>query len=624
MPGSIGESVMGFVSNIWRVHYPKPEAQEAVKEEIAKNEVVLDKDAVDPARDVHDGDAKQMGVYLAEVAHAQTGKSFYLLFAFLMVGSFVNLLDNQITYTTTMTAAQYVFNSTAGTTAISLQSVILAVAKPFIGKFADVFGRSYAFFIVTIFYTVGFIVMATSQKMSDYFGGIVLWAVGNSGLNMLIYLILADFLSARTRAFGIGVISTPMFITFAVGPKIAGALLSADADNTYHHWRWAPGMFCILVPFVMLPTCVLLFWHEQTAKKNNLVPEHPYKRLGLWKGFLQFLIDVDAIGILWLATGWLFLLLPLGLGPSQADGYKTHWVIGLMVVGAVLILTVPLCEVYLSPRPFIRRQWLNSDVIMSMLLGFFDHMAFQISFAPLMYWVPMNLGFTDTSTINYFTYTQSLCLTFFAITAGLIVVYIRRFKWILVGGSAIRLLGTGLMMRYRRAGTTVVQAVWPQILQGLGGGVQGVLLETASQVAVRHQDVSMVLAAVLMIFELGGAIGTAIYSAIINDQFPVKLLQYIPAEAASGLTYLSWRTAPEGIREGIIHAFNDAVMLALTAAIAFVSVCIVCALFIRDWKLPKSHNVLSNEMPEKNFLKNTTAKVVEGDLDSSLEKRSYE
>lgn len=602
--------MLGFVSNLWRVHYPKSETDPAVAREVESDSVTLDKDAVDPDRDVNDGETKQMGVYLAEAAHAQTGMSFYLLFAFLMLGSFVNLLDNQITYTTTTTAAQHVFNSTAGYTAVSLQTVILAVTKPFIGKFADVFGRSYAFFVAMVIYTIGFIVLATSQSMTDYFGGIILWAIGNSGLNMLIYLILADFLSARTRAFGIGVISTPMFITFAVGPKIAGALLSPNADNVYTKWRWAPGMFCILVPFVMLPTSALLFWHEQVAKKNNLVPEHPYKRMGFGRGLLQFLIDVDVIGILWIATGWLFLLLPLGLASSQTDGYRTPWVIGLMVVGAVLIVTIPLCEYFISPRPFIRRQWLNSDVIMAMLLGFFDHMAFQITFSPLMYWVPMNLGIMDTSIINYFTYTQSLCLTFFGIIAGFIVVYLRRFKWILVFGSGVRLLGTGIMMRYRKADTTTAQAVWPQILQGLGGGVQGVLLETASQIAVRHQDVSMVLAAVLMIFELGGAIGTAIYTSILNDKFPVMLLKYLPAEKTQGVTYMYTSSDPE-VRAGVIHAFNDSTMLTLDAAIAFVCCTFVCALFIRDWKLPKTHNVVSDEMPEKNFFSATKARAEE-------------
>lgn len=602
---SFSDGFLGFVSNLWRVHYPETERNETAKQEVESDNVKLDKEAVDPDLDANNPDAKQMGVYLAEASYATTGKSFYILLAFLMLGSFVNLLDNQVTTTAAFDVAKYVFKSTAASSAQSVQQVIQAVSKPFIGKFADVFGRSYAFFVTMIFYIIGFIVLATSQNMANYYGGQVLWAVGNSGLNMLIYLILSDFLSARSRAFGLGVISTPMFITFAVGPKISGALLKADSDGNYPTWRWAHGFFCIVVPVVMFPTCVILYWHEQVAKKCNAIPEHPYKRLGIFRGTMQFFIDVDTIGILWIATGWLFLLLPLGLGSVQSDGWKTDWVIALLVVGGVLIVTLPLCEWLISPRPFIRRQWLNSDVVLSMLLGFFDHLAFRITFNQLFDWVPMNLNFTDQSSTTYFNFTQTLCLTFAAIITGLVVVFLRRFKWILVSGSCVRLLGTGLMIRYRRGGTTVAQAVWPQILQGLGGGIQGVLLETASQISVRHQDVSMVLAAVLMIFELGGSIGSAIYSAILNDQFPVMLQKYMPADEAKNYTYVLWYKTSGKVRESIIHAYNDSAVLTLYAAIAFVCCTVVCALFIRDWHLPKSHNVVSDEMPEKSYFKRT-------------------
>lgn len=617
---SFSDGVLGFVSNLWRVHYPETERNETAKQEVESDNVKLDKEAVDPNLDANNPDAKQMGVYLAEASYATTGKSFYVLLAFLMLGSFVNLLDNQVTTTITATVTQSVFKSTAGASAQSVQQVIQAVSKPFIGKFADVFGRSYAFFVTMIFYIIGFIVLATSQNMANYYGGLILWAIGNSGLNMLIYLILADFLSARTRAFGLGVISTPTFITFAVGPKVANGLLKTDSDGNYTIWRWAPGFFCIVVPVVMFPTSVILYWHEQVAKKCNVIPVHPYKRLGIFRGTLQFLIDVDTIGILWIATGWLFMLLALGLGPSQSDGWETDWVIALLVVGGVLIITLPLCEWLISPRPFIRRQWLNSDVVLSMLLGFFDHMAFQITFYALFNWVPMNLNFTDQSSINYFNYTQMLCLTFAAIITGLVVVFLRRFKWILVSGSCVRLLGTGLMIRYRSGGTTVAQAVWPQILQGLGGGVQGVLLETASQISVRHQDVSMVLAAVLMIFEIGGAIGSAIYSAILNDQFPGMLQKYMPADEAKNYSYASWNKTSGKVRESIIHAFNDSAKLTLYAAIAFVCCTVVCALFIRDWHLPKSHNVVSDEMPEKSYFKRTPMVVEESHVPAHPEK----
>lgn len=45
---------------------------------------------------------------------------------------------------------------------------------------------------------------------------------------------------------------------------------------------------------------------------------------------------------------------------------------------------------------------------------------------------------------NYFAQTQTISLTLFAIVAGALVFYIRRYKWLLFGGLLVRLLGVGL------------------------------------------------------------------------------------------------------------------------------------------------------------------------------------
>lgn len=45
--------------------------------------------------------------------------------------------------------------------------------------------------------------------------------------------------------------------------------------------------------------------------------------------------------------------------------------------------------------------------------------------------------------MNYFAYTQTLSLTVFGITAGIIVYFYRRYKVILFVGLCIRLLAVG-------------------------------------------------------------------------------------------------------------------------------------------------------------------------------------
>ena len=59
-------------------------------------------------------------------------------------------------------------------------------------------------------------------------------------------------------------------------------------------------------------------------------------------------------------------------------------------------------------------------------------------------------------------------------------------------------------------GANASDAEWSQLLQGIGGGFSAVSLQVSAQASVPHADVAMVTAVVLLITEIGGAIGTAI------------------------------------------------------------------------------------------------------------------
>ena len=111
---------------------------------------------------------------------------------------------------------------------------------------------------------------------------------------------------------------------------------------------------------------------------------------------------------------------------------------------------------------------------------------------------------------NYFIATQTVALTVFGILAGLITVYLRRYKVLLVFGLCIRLLGVGLMINSRGANGSTAEIVWTQILQGLGGGFASAMTQLGAQASVRHVDVAMVTAVVLLWTEIGGAIGSGI------------------------------------------------------------------------------------------------------------------
>jgi hypothetical protein len=201
--------------------------------------------------------------------------------------------------------------------------------------------------------------------------------------------------------------------------------------------------------------------------------------------------------------------------------------------------------------------------------------------------------------------TQSLCLVVFGIMAGAIAAATKRFKWLLVFGCCIRLLGLGLMIRYRDAASSTVQVVFPQVLQGLGGGFMGILLQVGAQVSVKHQDVAIVTAFVLLWTEIGGACGTAILGSLQNHVLQERLTRYLAPVGATPAQISAAFIAPSGIfaewplgspqRAALIQAWADYVHIALIVACALSAVPIVAACLLTDYKLGNTQNCVSDE-----------------------------
>ena len=54
------------------------------------------------------------------------------------------------------------------------------------------------------------------------------------------------------------------------------------------------------------------------------------------------------------------------------------------------------------------------------------------------------------------------------------------------------------------------ELVWTQLLQGMGGGLAAISSQVGAQASVTHADLAIVTAAVLLLTEIGGAIGSAV------------------------------------------------------------------------------------------------------------------
>jgi len=145
---------------------------------------------------------------------------------------------------------------------------------------------------------------------------------------------------------------------------------------------------------------------------------------------------------------------------------------------------------------------------------------------------------------TYFIQVQSVALTFFGILAGLSMRFLHRYKvyrsTIQYHSSAqpcavvctrhrtrdpsnvslriiptknahlrIPIRGVAMMIHSRGGNASDAELVWTQILQGFGGGFAAVSSQVGAQASVHHADVGIITAVVLLLTEIGGAVGNA-------------------------------------------------------------------------------------------------------------------
>lgn len=328
---------------------------------------------------------------------AKTNRTtFYLIGASVLVCAWAYSLDSSTTgYYSIDASSHYKQHSSVLATLSVATNIISAVAKPFIAKISDNTSRPYTYFLALMFYTVGYIVAASSQSISAYVTGESFVAVGGAGLDLINDVIVADLTPLEWRGFVSSLLSTPFIINTWFSGKIV------DAISSRNQWRWGYGMFAIIMPAVLTPAIAVLIYLDRQAKKHgivNMASSNAARRAAaeaaesegyeaprgiitapvvkdnetLKEKVIRNLEEIDALGLLLLGFGWALLLLPFSLKTYAVDGWKNPSMIAMMVVGGVLLIFYVVYEVMWARVPSApRRLVFNKTFIMAIIIDSF-------------------------------------------------------------------------------------------------------------------------------------------------------------------------------------------------------------------------------------------------------------
>lgn len=105
-------------------------------------------------------------------------------------------------------------------------------------QIADLLSRPMALTISVFFYTLGFIITAASKNVDSVVAGQVLYTLGNTGINQVTGILIADITSLQWRGAVQGAYSLPWVLNAFVAGYITDGI-SAYSENG---WRW--GVSC--------------------------------------------------------------------------------------------------------------------------------------------------------------------------------------------------------------------------------------------------------------------------------------------------------------------------------------------------------------------------------------------
>lgn len=142
-----------------------------------------------------------------------------------------------------------------------------------------------------------------------------------------------------------------------------------------------------------------------------------------------------------------------------------------------------------------------------------------------------------------------------------------------------------------------------QVVQGIGGGSAFISAQVGAQASVAQRDVAIVTAVVLLLAEIGNAIGGALAGAIWVHAMPSALQRHLPDvpqktrdELFGSITVAAAYPFGDPIREGVVAAYDEVMKHMLLAAAAVAVFPVVLALAMPDYTLSdKRASVIGEE-----------------------------
>lgn len=305
-----------------------------------------------------------------------------------------------------------------------------------------------------------------------------------------------------------------------------------------------------------------------------------------------------ALGVFLLAGGLALFLLPFSIAASAADQWRSPHIIAMLVVGFAMLVAFILVERFVSPKPFIPYKLLvNRTVLGACLVDFVYQIAYYCWGSYFTSFLMVNYD-VSISAAGYILSIFDVVSGVWLLGVGFLIRKTGTFRWLLMCGIPLYILGVGLMIHFRQPHMKLGYMIMCQIFTSFGGGTMIICQQVAVLAAASHNDAAAVLALLGLFGYIGGAVGNSISGAIWTHTLPAALQRLLPAESLP-----DWQTIYEDLdvqlsypvgdptREAIMLAYAEAQSRMLIAGTAIMALALGFVFLIKNIRVSEIEQV---------------------------------